>query len=72
MGRGNANAGGSYMAQGAQQFTIRGIGLYDTYQAGGAANSRASMAAFMDEVADLIEGAPVRTEMELVHAYIKA
>ena len=27
VGRGNANAGGSYMAQGAQQFTIRGIGL---------------------------------------------
>ena len=26
VGRGNANAGGSYMAQGAQQFTIRGIG----------------------------------------------
>ena len=27
MGRGNANAGGSYVAQGAQQFAIRGIGL---------------------------------------------
>ena len=27
VGRGNANAGGSYLAQGAQQFTIRGIGL---------------------------------------------
>ena len=27
LGRGNANAGGSYVAQGAQQFTIRGIGL---------------------------------------------
>ena len=27
VGRGNANAGGSYMAQGTQQFTIRGIGL---------------------------------------------
>ncbi|MFM8577010.1 MAG: efflux RND transporter permease subunit, partial [Limnohabitans sp.] len=26
-GRGNSNAGGSYVAQGAQQFTIRGIGL---------------------------------------------
>jgi quinol monooxygenase YgiN len=51
--------------------TIRGIGLYDTQEAGGAANSRASMAAFMDEVADLIDGAPVRIEMDLVHAYIK-
>ncbi len=27
LGRGNANAGGSYVAQGSQQFTIRGIGL---------------------------------------------
>lgn len=27
LGRGNANAGGSYVAQGAQQYTIRGIGL---------------------------------------------
>jgi cobalt-zinc-cadmium resistance protein CzcA len=27
LGRGNANAGGSYVAQGAQQFTIRGIGM---------------------------------------------
>lgn len=27
LGRGNSNAGGSYVAQGAQQFSIRGIGL---------------------------------------------
>lgn len=27
LGRGNANAGGSYVQQGAQQYTIRGIGL---------------------------------------------
>ena len=27
LGRGNSNAGGSYVSQGAQQFTIRGIGL---------------------------------------------
>ena len=27
LGRGNANAGGSYVAQGAQQYAIRGIGL---------------------------------------------
>ncbi len=27
LGRGNANAGGSYVAQGAQQYTIRGVGL---------------------------------------------
>jgi len=27
LGRGNSNAGGSYLAQGAQQFAIRGIGL---------------------------------------------
>ena len=27
LGRGNANAGGSYVSQGAQQFAIRGIGL---------------------------------------------
>ena len=27
LGRGNSNAGGSYVAQGAQQYTIRGIGL---------------------------------------------
>lgn len=27
LGRGNANAGGSYVRQGAQQYTIRGIGL---------------------------------------------
>ncbi len=52
--------------------TIRGIGVFETYEAGGAANSRASFAAFMDEVADLIDGAPTRVEMDLVHAYIKA
>ncbi|MFI5447821.1 efflux RND transporter permease subunit [Polaromonas sp. UC242_47] len=27
LGRGNSNAGGSYVAQGAQQYTIRGLGL---------------------------------------------
>ncbi|MFT3813096.1 MAG: CusA/CzcA family heavy metal efflux RND transporter [Acidovorax sp.] len=27
LGRGNSNAGGSYVAQGAQQYTIRGIGM---------------------------------------------
>lgn len=27
LGRGNANAGGSYVAQGAQQYTIRGLGM---------------------------------------------
>jgi cobalt-zinc-cadmium resistance protein CzcA len=32
MGRGNANAGGSYVAQGAQQFAIRGIGLLHSAQ----------------------------------------
>ena len=32
MGRGNANAGGSYIAQGSQQFAIRGIGLLHSAQ----------------------------------------
>jgi cobalt-zinc-cadmium resistance protein CzcA len=32
LGRGNANAGGSYVAQGAQQFAIRGIGLLRSAQ----------------------------------------
>jgi cobalt-zinc-cadmium resistance protein CzcA len=32
MGRGNSNAGGSYVAQGAQQFAIRGIGLLHSAQ----------------------------------------
>lgn len=32
MGRSNANAGGSYVAQGAQQFAIRGIGLLRSAQ----------------------------------------
>ncbi len=32
MGRGNANAGGSYVAQGVQQFAIRGIGLLHSAQ----------------------------------------
>jgi heavy metal efflux system protein len=32
MGRGNANAGGSYVAQGVQQFAIRGIGLLHSPQ----------------------------------------
>jgi cobalt-zinc-cadmium resistance protein CzcA len=27
LGRGNSNAGGGYVAQGAQQYTIRGLGL---------------------------------------------
>ena len=27
LGRGNSNAGGSYVAQGAQLYTIRGLGL---------------------------------------------
>lgn len=30
LGRGNANAGGSYVAQGAQQYAIRGIGLLNS------------------------------------------
>ena len=30
LGRGNSNAGGSYVAQGAQQFAIRGIGLLNS------------------------------------------
>jgi len=32
MGRGNANAGGSYVAQGTQQFAIRGLGLLHSPQ----------------------------------------
>ncbi len=32
MGRGNSNAGGSYVAQGVQQFAIRGIGLLHSPQ----------------------------------------
>ena len=32
LGRGNANAGGSYVQQGAQQFAIRGIGLLHSAQ----------------------------------------
>ncbi len=32
LGRGNSNAGGSYVAQGAQQFAIRGIGLLSSVE----------------------------------------
>lgn len=51
--------------------TIRGIGVFDTAQAGGAANSRASFAAFMDQVEPMIAGPPERIELDLAHVYVR-
>lgn len=51
--------------------TIRGIGVFDTPQAGGAANSRASFAAFMDQVEPMIAGPPERIELDLAHVYVR-
>ncbi|MBU6362705.1 MAG: hypothetical protein KGQ95_00630 [Acidobacteria bacterium] len=51
--------------------TIRGIGVFDSWQAGADANSLASFAAFMDSIEDLITGPPTRTEMDLVHVYVR-
>ena len=51
--------------------TIRGIGVFDDAASAGAANSMASFAAFMDSVEGLIEGPPTRTEMDLVHVYVR-
>ncbi len=52
--------------------TIRGIGVFETAEAAGAANSLSSFAAFMDSVEGLTDGAPTRVAMDLVHAYVKA
>ena len=51
--------------------TIRGIGVFDDWKAGADANSLASFAAFMDSIEDLITGPPTRTEMDLVHVYVR-
>ena len=51
--------------------TIRGIGVFDTWEAGAAANSVASFASFMDSIEHLITGPPTRTEMDLVHVYVR-
>lgn len=52
--------------------TIRGIGVFQSADAAGDANSLSSFSAFMDSVEGLIDGAPTRVEMDLVHAYVKA
>jgi len=51
--------------------TIRGIGVFDNWQAGADANSLASFAAFMDSIEGLITGPPTRTEMDPVHVYVR-
>lgn len=51
--------------------TLRGIGVFDSWQAGADANSLTSFGAFMDSIEGLIEGPPTRTEMELVHVYVR-
>ncbi len=54
--------------------TIRGIGVFETAEAAGVANSLSSFAAFTDSdsVEGLTDGAPTRVAMDLVHAYVKA
>ena len=45
--------------------------MFDSWQAGADANSLASFAAFMDSIEGLIDGPPTRTEMDLVHVYVR-
>ena len=62
LGRGNANAGGSYVAQGAQQFAIRGIGLLQSADDIGriVVATRSSSPILIRDIADVKIGAVPR------------
>ena len=62
LGRGNANAGGSYVAQGTQQFAIRGIGLLQSADDIGriVVATRGSIPIFIRDIADVKIGAVPR------------
>jgi hypothetical protein len=50
---------------------VRGIGLYADHAEAAAVNSEAFFGDFMDVVEPLIEGAPTRVPLDLVHAWSK-
>ena len=62
LGRGNANAGGSYVAQGAQQYTIRGLGLLQSPEDIGriVLSARGSTPVLIRDVAQVTVGAVPR------------
>ncbi len=51
--------------------TIRGIGVFEDSAEGAEAYGLSSFAAFMDSIEGLIDGPPTRTEMDLVHVYVR-
>lgn len=50
---------------------VRGIGVYTDHAEASAVNSDAFFGDFMDTVAPLIEGAPTRVPLDLIHAWSK-
>ncbi|MDB5732590.1 MAG: heavy metal efflux pump, CzcA family, partial [Variovorax sp.] len=62
LGRGNANAGGSYVAQGAQQYAIRGLGLLQSPEDIGriVLSARGSTPVLIRDVAQVTVGAVPR------------
>ena len=50
---------------------VRGIGVYTDHAEAAAVNSDAFFGDFMDVIEPLIEGAPSRVPLDLVHAWSK-
>ena len=50
---------------------VRGIGVYGDHDEAAAVNSDVFFGAFMDAIEPLIEGAPSRVLLDLVHAWSK-
>ncbi len=50
---------------------VRGIGVYGDHEEAAAVNSDVFFGAFMDAIEPLIEGAPSRVLLDLVHAWSK-
>ena len=50
---------------------VRGIGVYSDHDDAAAVNSDVFFGAFMDAIEPLIEGAPSRVLLDLVHAWSK-
>ncbi|CAB4884114.1 MAG: hypothetical protein F2793_08055 [Actinobacteria bacterium] len=50
---------------------VRGIGIYGDHDTAAAVNSDVFFGAFMDAIEPLIEGAPNRVLLDLVHAWSK-
>ncbi len=50
---------------------VRGIGVYGDHDEAAAVNSDVFFGAFMDAIEPLIEGAPSRVLLDLVHAWTK-